>query len=131
MLIITKLPNVCRPIFKLCIHFHLYISISVPLLRASLESQLVNNLPAMWKTSVRSLGWQDPLEKRKATHPSILAWRISWTEACQASLFLSISRSLLKFRSTELVKPSNRLIPCCPLPLLPSIFPSIRVFSNE
>ena len=43
---------------------------------ASLVAQLVKNPPAMWKTSVRSLDWEDPLEKGKATHSSILAWRI-------------------------------------------------------
>ena len=42
--------------------------------------QLVKNLLAMWETWVRSLGWEDPLEKGKATHSSILAWRIPWTE---------------------------------------------------
>ena len=47
--------------------------------RASLMAQLVKNLPAMWKTLVPSLGWEDPLEKGKATHSSILAWRIPWT----------------------------------------------------
>ena len=41
--------------------------------------QLVKNLPAMWETWVRSLGWEDPLEKGKATHSSILAWRIPRT----------------------------------------------------
>ena len=41
--------------------------------------QLVKNLPAIWETWVRSLGWEDPLEKGKATHSSILAWRIPWT----------------------------------------------------
>ena len=46
---------------------------------ASLMAQLVKNLPAMWKTWVRSLGWEDPLEKGKATHSRILAWRIPWT----------------------------------------------------
>ena len=46
---------------------------------ASLVAQLVKNLPAMQKTWVRSLGWEDPLEKGKATHSSILAWRIPWT----------------------------------------------------
>ena len=46
---------------------------------ASLVAQLVNNPPAMWGTWVRSLGWEDPLEKGKATHSSILAWRIPWT----------------------------------------------------
>ena len=42
-------------------------------------AQLVKSPPAMWETWVRSLGWEDPLEKRKATHTSILAWRIPWT----------------------------------------------------
>ena len=46
---------------------------------ASLVAQLVKNLPAMWETWVQSLGWEDPLEKGKATHTSILAWRIPWT----------------------------------------------------
>jgi len=43
-------------------------------------AQLVKNLPAMWETWVRSLGWEDPLEKGMATHSSILAWRIPWLE---------------------------------------------------
>ena len=51
--------------------------------------------------------------------------------ASQGSLSITNSRSLLKLMSTELVMPSNHLIPCCPLLLLPSIFPKIRVFSNE
>ena len=46
---------------------------------ASLMAQLVKNLPAMRETWVRTLGWEDPLEKGKATHSSILAWRIPWT----------------------------------------------------
>ena len=46
---------------------------------ASLVAQLVKNLSAMWETWVRSLGWEDPLGKGKATHSSILAWRTSWT----------------------------------------------------
>ena len=54
-----------------------------------------------------------------------------WTAACQASLSITNSRSLLKLMSIELVMPSNHLILCCPLLLPPSIFPSIRVFSNE
>jgi len=54
-----------------------------------------------------------------------------WTTACQASLSLTSSRSLPKFKSIESVMPSNHLIFCHPLLLLPSIFPSIRVFSNE
>ena len=54
-----------------------------------------------------------------------------WTAAHQASLSITNSRSLLKLMSIESVMPSNRLILCCPLLLLPSIFPSIRVFYNE
>ena len=47
--------------------------------RASLVAQLVKNPPIMCETWVLSLGWEDPLEKRKATHSSILALRIPWT----------------------------------------------------
>ena len=43
-------------------------------------AQLVKNLPEMWETWVRSLGWEDPLEKEMETHSSILAWRIPWME---------------------------------------------------
>ena len=49
-------------------------------LRASLGAQMVKNPPAMQETWVRSLGWEDPLEKGMPTHSSILAWRIPWTE---------------------------------------------------
>ena len=56
---------------------------------------------------------------------------IPWTAACQASLFITNSRSLPKPTSIELVMPSNHLILSHPLLLLPSIFPSIRVFPNE
>ena len=54
-----------------------------------------------------------------------------WTAAHQASLYFTISWSLLKLVSVQLVMPSNNLVICCPLLLLPSIFPRIRVFSNE
>ena len=47
---------------------------------ASLVAQLVKRLPAMQETWVRSLGWEDPLEKEMATHFSTLAWKIPWTE---------------------------------------------------
>ena len=55
----------------------------------------------------------------------------SWTMACQASLSVTNSRSSPKLISVESMMPSNHLILCCPLLLWPSIFPSIRVFSNE
>ena len=57
-----------------CIIMGLYID------WASLIAQSVKNLPAMQKTWVQFLGWEDPLEKEMATHSSILAWRIPWTE---------------------------------------------------
>ena len=47
---------------------------------ASLVAQRVKNLPSMQETQVQSLGWEDPLEKGMATHSSILAWRMPWTE---------------------------------------------------
>ena len=46
---------------------------------ASLVAEMVKCLPAMWETWVQSLGWEDPLVRGKATHLSILAWRIPWT----------------------------------------------------
>ena len=49
-------------------------------IRASLVAQRVKRLPAVRETWVRSLGWEDPLEKEMETHSSILAWRIPWTE---------------------------------------------------
>ena len=47
---------------------------------ATLLAQLVENSPAVRETWVQSLGWEDPLQKGKATHSSVLAWRIPWTE---------------------------------------------------
>ena len=74
---------------------------------------------ASWATSsVQSL-----------SHVQLFA--IPWTAACQASLSITNSQSLLKLMPIELVMPSNHLILCCPFLFLPSIFPSIRVFSNE
>ena len=55
----------------------------------------------------------------------------AWIAACQASLSITNSQSSLRLTSIESVMPSNNLILCCPLLLLPSILPSIRVFSNE
>ena len=57
------------------------ISVMIKILNgASLVAQMVKNLPAMWNSPVGSLGQEDPLEKGMATHSSILAWRIPWTE---------------------------------------------------
>jgi len=48
--------------------------------KQSLVVQTVKSLPEMWEPRVRSLGWEDPLEKKMATHSNILAWKISWTK---------------------------------------------------
>ena len=121
------------------------------------------------------LRWNNPLEGEMATHSSILAWVILWTEepggysqwhckksdatdqlsihakilfqfssfscvrpfatpwttACQTSLPITNSQSLLKLMSIESTVSSNHLILCCPLLFLTSIFPSIRVFSSK
>ena len=61
----------------------------------------------------------------------VLLFATPWTAACQASLSITNSQSLLKLVSVESVMPSNHLILCHPLLLLPSIFQSIRVISNE
>ena len=59
---------------------------------ASLMAQMVKNLPAMWETWVQSLGWEDPLEKGMATHSSILAWRIPWTEEVGGQQSMKLQR---------------------------------------
>ena len=62
---------------------------------------------------------------------SVVSFETPWTAARQASLSITNSWNLLKLMSIKSVMPSNHLILCHPLLLLPSIFPSIRVFSNE
>ena len=63
---------------ELAIKNHLFL-LKYNCFGASLVAQLVKNLPTMRETWVQSLDWEDPLEKGKATHSSILAWRIPWT----------------------------------------------------
>ena len=83
----------------------------------------------MWLRDSKSL-FQDLVQSvQLLSH--VLLFVTPWTAARQASLSITNSRSLLKLMSIELVMPSNHLILSCPLLLPPSIFPSIRVFSNE
>ena len=98
---------------------------------ASLVAQIVKRLPTMWENWASSLGREDPLEKEMAPHPSTVAWTIPWTAAKLASLPITNYQSLLKLKSITSVMPSNHLIFCCPFLLLPSIFPIIKIFSNE
>ena len=68
--------------WALCLEFSLFSSFLLPeeLLRGSLVAQMIKTLPSMQETWDLSLGWEGPLEKGMATHSSILAWRIPWTE---------------------------------------------------
>ena len=81
----------------LLIHFNLkdgnmaYYMYHVPT-GASLIAQLVKNLPAMQETQVQSLGWENPLEEGMATHSSILAWRIPWTEETDGLKSMGLQR---------------------------------------
>ena len=73
----------------------------------------------------------NPLRQMLLLFSHVWLFVTRWTAACQAFLSFTISQSLLKLMSIESVRPSNHLILCHPLLLLPSIFPSIRVFSSE
>ena len=72
------MPNSQGPYFSLCGWVNILFFAIPP--TPSLVAQLVKNLPAMQETGVPSVDWKDPLEKEMATHSSILAWRIPWTE---------------------------------------------------
>ena len=69
-------------IYVLCIHICIHVCNiqKYIFILVSLVAQMVKNLPAMWENWVQSLGQEDPLKKVMATHSSILAWRIPWTE---------------------------------------------------
>ena len=105
--------------------------------KASLVAQMGKDLPTKQETRVQSLGLEDPLEKGMTQFSSVQSlshvqfFATPWTAAHQASLSITNSQSLLKLTSIESVMPSNHLILRHPLLLLPSIFPSIRVFSSE
>ena len=86
-----------------------------------------------WRRLLR-VPWIARRFNQGSTHNSVQSLRFfatPWTAAHQASLSITNSQSLPKLMSIESVMPSNHLILCCPLLLLPSIFPSIRIFSNE
>jgi len=70
--IVQRIPISLLPGFPYCY----FLMLRWNCLWASLMAQLVKNPPAMWETWIRSLGWEDPLEKEKATHSSVLAWII-------------------------------------------------------
>ena len=92
-----------------------------------------NALTLAWElASLTSLGWAHLfLFSSVQSLSRIRLFATPWTAVCQASLSITNCRSFLKLMSIELVMPSNHLILCRPLLLLPSIFPSTRVFSKE
>ena len=112
---------------------------------------MVKNLPAMQETGFSPCVWKIPWRRKWLPTPAFLSgdlrgqrslssaqslsrvrlYATPWTVACQASLSITSIWSLLKLMSIESVMPSNHLILCRPLLLLPSVFPGIRVFSNE
>ena len=105
------------PSVYLYLYYHLYCPVIIPLKLPSTKYHIIDLLLNVF-SSVQSL-----------SHVGLFA--TPQTAACQASLPITNSRSLLKLMSIESVMPSNHLILCCPLLLPSSIFPSIRVFSNE
>ena len=92
-------------------------------------------LPNHRKGCIRSIPWFEGISTKSISSVQRISyvWLFvtPWTATCQASLYITNSQSLLKHMSIESVMPSNRLILCCPLLLLPSVFFRIRVFSNE
>ena len=117
--------------------------------RGSPSSHILIDIDKLWKCKGARLGTRDPLGQVLQILPSQVrpcVWELvvvvqalshvwlfatPWTAARQASLSFTISWSLLKLMSIESVMPSNHLVLCCPLLLLPSVFPSIQVFNNE
>ena len=92
----------------------------------------VSKFPETWLRCTWSPGAFSPLTISSVQSLShVWLFATPWTAACQASLAITNSQSLLKLMSIESVMPSNHLTLCCPLLLLPSNFPSIRVFSNN
>ena len=99
------------------------------LMKVKEESEKVDLKLNIQKTKIMASG---PISSvQSLSRVQLFAHRVQLFAACQASLSITNSRSLLKLMSIELVIPSNHLILCCPLLLSPSVFPSIRVFSNE
>ena len=106
--------------------------------RVLLLEEALHSLPlpsgALWGSTFPSAdktGFTGPRGTSAQLLSRIRLFATPWTAAHQASLCFTISRSLFKLMSSESVMPCNYLIPCRPLLLSPSIFPSIRVFSNE
>ena len=116
-------------------HFCLLLSVFSPLILDHLSNLQLRSHLTLSSNSPHSMNYQIltiffPFSSvQSLNHVRLFA--TPWIAACQASLSITNSWSLLKHMSIESVMPSSHLVLCHPLPLLPSIFPSIRVFSNE
>ena len=120
------------PLYKPLHHAEMQTDFIVPGWVGEEPLLLVTVIHAWVPFSIKSLTTSWGLQFRSVQSLSrVWLFVTPWTAARQASLFITNSQSLLKLMSFELVMPSNHLILCHPLLLLPSIFPSIRVFSNE
>ena len=98
---------------------------------AKLASFSINHSSISWLTSTLQVFQQSAQLSSVQSLSHVRLFVTTWTAAHQASLSITNSWSWLKLMSIESVMASNHIILCCPLLLLPSIFPSIRVFSNE
>ena len=103
------------------------IVVSELLTRSPSVAQMVKNLPVMWETWVRSLGWEDPLEEGMATHSSILAWRIPWTEEPGGLQSVGLQRVRQGWVTTHSIQPlangeresSKQILMTLQLPIFP------------
>ena len=121
--------------------FVVVVFFSSSFMHCSLKKAFLSLLFILWKSSFiwmylslspllfTSLHSSAVFQISSVTQSCLTVWT-PWTAACQASLSIINSWSLLKLRSVELMMPSSHLILCRPLLLLPSVFPSIRVFTN-
>ena len=127
-----------------CTHMHAHMCVHTH----NLSEHLTHSNPSLYLWERERGTWRrQPSESKGRSDPGkkiqvlilivvqllnhVQLFATSWTAACQASLSFTISQSLLKLLSIESVMPSNHLILSCLLFFLPSVFPSIRVFSNE
>ena len=121
----------CSSNLQFCCSFHLL------LVQSPKINQRLSNSQIFLRHACSTAHEHDLLDSRNIQFSSVQSlsrvWLFvtPWTAACQASLSITNSQSLPKLMSIESVMPSDHLILCRPLLLLPSIFPSIRVFSNE
>ena len=95
------------------------------------HTSILSQLPEQGKTCVFTNSCTQPFVVAAQLLSSVRIFATPWTAAHQASLSFNTSQNLLKFMSIESVMPTSHLVLCCPILLLPSIFPSIRVLSSE